>query len=263
MDVNSRRKELLVAWKHPTTRQRYLIGRLWRDQGLYHFKYVETTPRSVVEAQRVGFVLLDTFPHIGPEWRSETLFPVFRRRLPRQWYFAALARQGVDVTDPLELLRITGGRVPTDTLEFLEPVELHGGEDIPREYTVRFPVAGWRYYNGETVIAELTPATPLRLQLEPENVYDPSAIRIMSPSGVLLGYVPAVYAWYLDSAVENEKYEARVDSIGPSGDLERRVIVFFRGWAWPVSGVRFLPDGIEKYVATLAAHQITQAPPSA
>lgn len=48
--------------KQPVTRQRYLIGRLWREGGRYHFSYVTSGRRSLREAEQAGFRLLDMFP---------------------------------------------------------------------------------------------------------------------------------------------------------------------------------------------------------
>lgn len=181
----------------------------------------------------------------------ETLYPVFRRRLPRPGRWKALERQGIDVSDPLEVLRVTGGRLPTDTLEFLEPIEAVPGDSEEYLYTVRFPIAGWRHYSGEAAIAELVPGQRLTLALEPSNPFDPSAIMIHSPSGVMLGYVPAIYSPVLDSAVMRGQYEAWVEEIGPEDDPQRRIVVRFRGAESPLDRVRLVPEDMEKYVAAM------------
>lgn len=240
-------KVLFVVWKQPRSRQRYLIGRLWSEGGRYHFRYIVDHPRSVREAQGAGFRLFDAFPHIDGEWSSETLFPVFWRRLPREWHWPSLERQGIDVADPLEILRVTGGRLPTDTLEFLEPIEEISGEGDAFLYTVRFPIAGWRYYSGEEAMAELFPGQRLTLVLDPDNPFDPNAIRIYSPSDVLLGYVPAIYSPILDVAVIKGQYEAWVDEVGPTEDPQRRVVVRFRGMESPLDRVRLVAEEMEKY----------------
>ena len=244
-------KELLVVWKQPKSRQRYLIGRLWAEQDGYRFRYVEDQPRSIRDALAAGFRLFDAFPQIDGEWRSETLFPVFRRRLPRREVLNSLEAQGIDTSDPIEVLRVTGGRLPTDTLEFLEPVETSQTDAGEFEYTVRFPIAGWRYYSGETVIPELAPGERLRLELEHDNPFDPSAIRIWSPSGTMLGYVPAIYSVVLDTAVMRDQYEARVEKVGPADDPQTRVVVRFRGVASPLDRVRLVSTDMDKYVAAL------------
>lgn len=252
--MDRERAELLLVWKHPLTRQRYLIGRLSRHGGRYHFSYVTSGRRSLQEAERAGFRLLDMFPDPYGRRTSPTLFAVFSRRLPGPSGLDALARQGIDAGDPMEVLRVTGGRLPTDTLEFLEPIRTQQ-EAGRREYRVRFPVAGWRYYRGEQAMerGELAAGTLLRLELEPHNEWDPCAIRVVSPSGILLGYVPAVYAWYLDAAVESGQYEARVAAVGPADDPQQRLAVDFRGWASPLPEARSLPQGVEKYAAALSA----------
>lgn len=252
MPHDVRRQELLVVWKQPQTRQRYLIGRLWRDELGYHFCYEDRTPRSVKDAQRSGFRLLEAFPELGRVWTSNRLFPVFDRRLPRPWYQPRLQAAGIQSTDPMELLRVTGGRVATDTLELPEPIQSESKGSAVQEYSVRFPIAGWRYYNGEQAIEELSPGTRLRLELEPDNQHDPYAIRILAPSGIMLGYVPAVYAWYMDASVERGEYTAEVDEVGPSDDPQQRVTVRFRGLEHPLDQVHLVPEGIEKYVASLA-----------
>lgn len=244
-------KELLVVWKQAKSRQRYLIGRLWAEGNGYRFRYVKDQPRSVQDALDAGFRLFDAFPQIDGEWQSETLFPLFRRRLPRREVLRSLEAQGIDTSDPLEVLRVTGGRVPTDTLEFLEPVDTIQRDGGELEYTVRFPIAGWRYYSGEVAISELAPGEKLRLELQEDNPYDASAIRILSPSGAMLGYVPAIYSVVLDTAVMREQYEARIEKVGSADDPQTRVVVRFRGVASPLDKVRLVSKDMDKYVAAL------------
>jgi putative zinc finger/helix-turn-helix YgiT family protein len=121
----------------------------------------------------------------------------------------------------IEYFRITGGRSDSDTLEFLEPIT----EGEAGGYTVSFPVAGWRYHDGEQALGELREGVTLRLELEPDNPVDPKAVRILSPSGIKLGYVPAIYAWYVDEAVSVGDYEAEVERVGERNDAQGRLTV--------------------------------------
>ncbi len=56
-------------------------------------------------------------------------------------------------------------------------------------------VAGLRFNldleteEGRAVLASLTPGTELRLFRDPDNAYDPWAISVYSPDGLMLGYV--------------------------------------------------------------------------
>lgn len=217
--------ELLLVWKHPDTRLRYTIGRLWQTQSGYHFCYECQAMHSLEDATRDGFRLLDSFPNPEEEFHSEELFATFERRLPPSWD-VDLRDLGNDSGDPMEYLRVTGGRVSTDTLEFLEPVQI--GEEA-RAYTIRFPVAGWQYYDGESVITRLQEGMPLYLELETDNAFDPNAIRVLASFGAMLGYVPAIYAWYIDESVANQTYDAAIEEIGAADNPRRRLVMRVEG----------------------------------
>jgi len=64
------------------------------------------------------------------------------------------------------------------------------------------PVAGFQYHHGESLWSRLTPGVPLGLVREPNNPYDPRAVRIEF-DGVKIGYVPraenATIAHLMDS----------------------------------------------------------------
>ncbi len=51
-------------------------------------------------------------------------------------------------------------------------------------------VAGYRFYDGDTVIRKLRVGSPLQLRRQPTNPYDARAIEILTVDGVKLGYVP-------------------------------------------------------------------------
>jgi len=52
-----------------------------------------------------------------------------------------------------------------------------------------FPIAGFRYYNGDAVLPELLPGTALTLRAQPDNPHDPCAVEILH-GGWKLGYIP-------------------------------------------------------------------------
>lgn len=248
------RREVLVVWQHPVTRRRYLIGRLWQEDGSYGFRYEREAPGSLDEAIGAGFRLLDEFPYLDGEWHSHVLFATFRRRIPQTWSSEDWAHLGVRPEDGIEYLRVTGGRLPTDTMEFLEPISI---EDVNDLYHLRFAVAGWRYYEGERVIGELRPGVPVRLELEEENPFDVNAIRVLSPSGVHIGYVPAVYSWCLTESVRRDQYRARVADVGPAENPAVRLIVELEGRAASLLGdrlaVRAVPERLERYAEVVLA----------
>ncbi len=233
--------EVLLVWKHPRTRKRYIIGHLWRDRHGFRFGYEQEAPDSVHAAIEAGFRPLAAFPlEEGRQWQSKSLFPIFQRRLPPEWRQGEFTALGLASEDVLGYFRQTGGRLATDTLEFLEPLR----ENEPGgEYVVEFPIAGWRYYRGEEALSDLKPGSALVLQLERENKHDPSAVQVLSDRRYLLGYVPRVYAYYLDEAVERGDYRAEVKRIGAPDDPGLRVIVHLRVPSRLV-GYRAVPGGL-------------------
>lgn len=247
------REALLLVWKQPQTRQRYLIGRLWRDSCQFHFRYDRSVPRSLDAAIEAGFRPFEAFRALDQEYVSAKLFPIFRRRaLP-----ASRSRDIQKVFDQqelsadqmaFELLRFAGGRLPTDTFEFLEAAER--AEDI---YRFRFPVAGWRYYGGESIADDLFVGDPVRLELDPANEWDPFAIRVIA-CNVHVGYVPAIYSWYLEDAVLRGIYRTAIEEIGEPEDPQRRLRVQV---SVEVAGTqqspiyRLTPSGLEQYADML------------
>lgn len=223
MVVKERENELILLWKEPTTRRRYAIGRLWQELNRFCFEYESTEAFSVKDAMGKGFELFKAMPELGKRYEAPSLFPIFSVRIPpvkRPDVLELLEAFNVQEPNEMDLLRITGGRLPTDTFEFLEPIS--SSEEL-REVT--FPVAGWRYYSGDSAATELKSAAHLKLELDKNNLHDPHAIRILSPSGIMLGFVPALYSRYLDQAVLEGKCQAEVRSYNPGHDVQNRLIV--------------------------------------
>lgn len=63
---------------------------------------------------------------------------------------------------------------------------------MSREYQQTFVVRGAIHY--QRAVSALAEGQPLELAREPHNQYDPNAIALRSPSGDLVGYVPAELA---------------------------------------------------------------------
>jgi len=210
--------ELLVVWKDPVTRNRIVIGRLWKQDDLYHFEYVrddEDERGSIEYAIKMGYKPIKIFEDLDQEYTSEELFAPFLNRL-----------NGKDRSNnPFEVLKRTGGRLTTDTLEFMEPID---EEKLCR--TVSFNIAGWRHYDGDEALEELESGQELHLEIEADNIYDMHAIEIWTKDKKYkLGYVPAVYSRYIDKLVEDNKYTAQISQIDRKADPYNIVKVDFTG----------------------------------
>lgn len=63
---------------------------------------------------------------------------------------------------------------------------------VPRRFELqRSPVAGFQYHRGEALWADLAPGQALVLLREPDNPYDPKAVRV-DWNGQKIGYVPRI-----------------------------------------------------------------------
>ena len=93
------------------------------------------------------------------------------------------------------------------------------------------PLAGFRYHEGKEIWGELKVGDVLQLVREPDNSYDPKAVRV-DWHGHVLGYVPraenAAVARQMD---RGEKLEARIAKLRKSRNPRQRIEfeIFLRG----------------------------------
>jgi len=218
MVIAKHENELLMVWKDPVTRNRVAIARLWEKDGLYHFKYIredEDERGSIDLAIRMGYQPIKIFNDFDKEYTSKTLFAPFLNRL----------KGSERKKNPFEILKKTGGKLNTDNLEFMKPID-----ENEEQRTVSFYVAGWRYYNGDNVIHNLKEGEKLNFKIEEENLYDNHAIEIWTKNErYKLGYVPAVYSRYLDKLVKEDNYDAKIEEINIDNDPYKILKIKFSG----------------------------------
>lgn len=210
--------ELLVVWKDPITRNRIVIGRLWKQDGLFHFEYIrecENERGSIEKAIKMGYKPIKIFEDIDEKYTSDELFAPFLNRLNGK------DRKG----EPFEVLKRTGGRLSTDTLEFMKPID-----EEKKNRTVTFNIAGWRHYDGQKALENLEEGQKLHLEIEEDNIYDMHAIEVWTTDrNYKLGYVPAVYSRYVDKLVEDGEYDAVIEEINPEAGPYEIIEVKFSG----------------------------------
>jgi len=111
---------LYVIWKNPKTHKKYIIGKLSKENVGYSFEYCNEYSKAVES----GWQLIQAFPEIK-KYQSKELFPVFASRLPdrkRRNINDILKKYGLTSFDGYELLKQSGGRLPIDTIEFINPI---------------------------------------------------------------------------------------------------------------------------------------------
>ena len=84
-----------------------------------------------------------------------------------------------------------------------------------QEFTQEFYVAGVKFHELHKVIKEVKEGELLVLIPEPDNKYDPNAIRIVR-NGLMLGYVPAKLAASVQASMEVGTVTCIVTEIEPS-----------------------------------------------
>lgn len=181
---------LLLIWKDPETRRNYTVGKLTRGD-FFTFQYYG----EAENAEEAGWKLLGAFPTYQ-EYRSNTMFPVFSSRLPdkkRRDIQNILEKYGLMEYDEFELLRRSGARLPIDTYEFIDPIS-PDDKEVERE----FYITGIRYHSACQgsdcgALPGVKVGDILLLEEEPENAYDPMAIRVLTQERDVLGYVPRYY----------------------------------------------------------------------
>ena len=120
MSVKDGRDYLLLIWKEPKSRRRYLVGELSKN-GQFEFTYNNEVHKAIED----GFELLIAFPEIDKLYKSDKLFPVFASRLPdpkRKGIEAILNKYGLAEYDAYKLLKRSGARLPIDNLEFINSI---------------------------------------------------------------------------------------------------------------------------------------------
>ena len=109
-----------MIWKNDEG-ESFKIGELSRRTKKYYFKY---DIDGVKKAEAYGFSPLPSLPRIDAEYFREELFQSFSERLPwhgRKDTNSVLKEYDLEEYDSFELLKKSGGKVSTDSFEFVTP----------------------------------------------------------------------------------------------------------------------------------------------
>ena len=202
--------EMWLIWKNPKTRIRYKIGVLTYNKQQYIFKYVNP---ELNDARKNGFEFFPGFEDIHKEYSNKELFANIETRLPnpaRPDYLEILNVYGLEKdSTKLEILRATKGRLLTDNYEFVPTFD---------KVKVQFDVAGTRHCSDVKKCLKLISVNDkLLLELEPNNLYDEYAIKVILDKNnkyYHLGYVPRYYSKELTKLLkDNVEYSAMVQSL--------------------------------------------------
>ena len=222
---------LWLIWQNTKTRQRYHIGNLVHEEDKYIFYYENREyRRTLKEAMDHGYKPHVAFPDINKVYTSTTLFGPFARRLPderRPDFDHILTEHGLsrDYTE-MDLLRVTGGRLATDSYEFVSPIYV-----VNDHFDFDFYIAGWRHYHGEDIIHELKEGQDVYFKMEKDNPEDSKAVIVLSDkNGIKLGYIPAFYSGFMFQAIQNNcHFHAKIEKINYNAKPQLRVYISVEG----------------------------------
>lgn len=204
-------ENLLLIWKEPKERRRFIIGILKYEDEVYTFKYVDP---ELNDAKKAGFEYFPGFSDTNKVYTDDkAMFANISTRLPnknRPDYLQILNLYNLDKNSSnMEILRKTKGRLLTDNFEFVPEFN---------ENRIEFDVAGTRHRKDiEKCKNFLKVNDNLYLEREEDNKYDCYAIKVMYINNNVkyhIGYVPRYYAKELSQLLEKGvKYSAKIESL--------------------------------------------------
>ncbi len=194
---------LYLIWKSEKSRKQYIVGQLSKN-GLYEFQY----DKDIHSAIKDGFTPLLCFQDTAKIYTNNKVFPIFASRLPdkkRKDIQDILKKYELEEYDEYMLLKKSGGRLPIDNFEFIDPI-MNLDENIERN----FFIAGVKHYikcggfDCEKAVT-VTRGDEIILRREPDNVHDKNAVQMYDVSGHLLGYVPNYYSEGVSMLLKNNR----------------------------------------------------------
>jgi len=183
-------ERLLLVWQAPESRSRYVVGELRKDNSEVVFRYLQDT-EEFKRASAEGFVCYPAFRKTNQEYRQGVMDSFMRRLPPRkrgdfakyleQWKLAP----DIEISD-FALLGHTGAKLPNDGFSLINPFD-----NVDQPYTFYIEVAGFRYYQDNINIKDITVGMSVVFVHEPDNEHDSNAVRI-EVAGKKIGYVNKV-----------------------------------------------------------------------
>ncbi|MBW9159542.1 hypothetical protein G9F71_001440 [Clostridium sp. FP2] len=111
-----------MIWKN-SEGESFKVGELSRRGEKYYFKYDIS---GVEKAEEYGFSPLPNLPRIDVEYFREELFSSFLNRIPgndKRDASSILKQYNLKQYDAFELLKKSGGKISTDSFEFVPPFD--------------------------------------------------------------------------------------------------------------------------------------------
>ena len=213
-------RSLKLVWQVAPHTERFIVGTILRSSdGLISFEY---DGQDIDRAQKKGFTGYG-FSRSRPAPAGKLALEMFASRLPpksRPDRADLLGIWGVDVseTDPLFLLGATGGRLPTDSFEFIPNIEPLVGTCVYSE------IAGFTHASDGDALKSLELETTFKLKPDVSNEFDPFAVEIRYKE-LHIGYVKKVLnASVLEAMKSGLQVNCKLVSKETNGVVRRAII---------------------------------------
>lgn len=209
--------EIYLTWRKAVGNRRYIIGKLIKDNDKYSFQYLSAS--GLEKAKAVGFEHYPAFPKLDKIYDEEVL-TTFSRRLvnpARSDYEKFLKYWCAEnfKNNNFALLGLTGAKLQTDTFEFIAP-----HYETPAAFYTE--VAGL-HHADENLLNEIKATEnfeDISLKPEPENQYDPDAVKVLY-KGFELGYIKIVHSTCIAKAFKaHRNISAKIKNIIKNGSLK-------------------------------------------
>jgi hypothetical protein len=181
------KNKLLLNWKGQS-KKNYLVGTLEKLPEKYIFRY---NKELIDEAKKEGFAPFVGFSDEEKIYSSKKLFSIFERRLPnsnRAVFKKFLQENELDVGGDVgwEYLRLTKGKLATDSLSFQQPAIYKCDKEF---LSLSFEVAGWSVTKDRNKSLDVN--KNVKVQIDHKNEHDEHAIEIIDPeNNMRIGYIP-------------------------------------------------------------------------
>ena len=215
---------LYLIWEDSQTKRSYTVGRLERTPEGFSFEYSD----EYESARRAGWPLIPAFPEVR-RYASRELFPFFQSRLPdrkRRDIARILEEYGLEEYDGFNLLKNSGGRLPIDNFEFIDPIF-----DEDKTIERSFHIVLIQHKNGSEGAdcsrdRHCEKGCKLILSRENDNSNDRYAVKVLTDKGELLGYIPHYYSRGVsDRLSRGMSYDCTVLDINQESNSEECVKV--------------------------------------
>ena len=182
---------LLLSWQAPEggDRNRHLVAELRRRGDNADLAYLRQS-KDYEDAKAKGFS--GEYPGFPAGKDHAGVLAAFMRRLPPRQrgdfdkFLEAIRIPRDAVISDFAMLGYAGAKLPGDDFIIINPFD-----DAKPPFEFLLLIAGYRYYQDNVPRESLKPGMAVRFELEPDNLRDPDAVRVVIPdvSEQTAGYV--------------------------------------------------------------------------